>query len=302
MMPRVLLTLIAAGALLATTAGQGQTEDSDMYSSIRVNVDSVRVRVAVSDSLNRFVTGLQPEHFKVYEDKVEQTVVNFTSEASPVSIGLIFDTSYSMKPKIVKARQSAVSFLDDGTFQDEFFLVLFSDRAHLAQDITTDLRKIQNRISDSEARGSTALFDAIYIGLDKIRQCKHAKKALIVITDGEDNHSRYTFAEIKEFAREIDCQIYVLGEHGTEGYGEGIAQELSRMTGGRVFFPNSLEELDYFVELIHSELRHQYVLGYIPTNKRRDASWRKITLKLDPPPGLPKLYLHHREGYYAPRQ
>ncbi|HOB53024.1 MAG TPA: VWA domain-containing protein [Acidobacteriota bacterium] len=302
MMHRALTILAVIGVLAFWGTAQAQTADSDMYSSIRVNVDSVRVRVAVSDSLNRFVTGLQAEHFKVYEDKVEQEVVNFTSEASPVSIGLIFDTSFSMKPKINKARQSAIGFLDDGTRQDEFFLVLFSDRARLAQDITTDLRQIQGKISDSEARGSTALFDAIYIGLDKIRQCRHAKKALIVITDGEDNHSRYTFAEIKEFAREVDCQIYVLGEHGTEGYGEGIIQELSRMTGGRVFFPNSLEELDYFVELIHSELRHQYVLGYIPSNTRRDATWRKITLKLDPPPGLPKLFVHHREGYYAPRQ
>jgi len=299
-MKRFTLIVLIVGTLAGY--GAGQDPDPAEFTPIRVTVDTVRVRVGVSDALNRFVTGMKPEHFQLFEDKVEQKVVNFTQEASPVSIGLIFDTSYSMRPKIIKARQSAIEFLDNGDPQDEFFLVLFSNRARLAQDITHDIRKIRERISENDARGSTALFDAIYIGLEKIRECSHAKKALIVVTDGEDNNSRYNFSEIREFAREVDCQIYIIGEHGRERYGEGIIQDLARMTGGRVFFPNSLEELEYFVELIHSELRHQYILGYVSSNTRKDGSWRKITVKLDPPPGLPKRYLHHREGYYAPRQ
>lgn len=207
-----------------------------------------------------------------------------------------------MKPKMFRARKSAVEFLDDGVRDDEYFLVLFSDRARLAQPITNDIREIQNRISNTESRGSTALLDAIYIGLDTIRSGTNAKKALIVVTDGEDNHSRYTFNEIREFAREVDTQVYIIGEHGSLGYGEGIMQDLAKMSGGRVFFPNSLNEMEYFVELIQSELRHQYILGYISTNKRRDGTWRKIAVKLEPPPGLPRLFVHHREGYYAPKQ
>jgi Ca-activated chloride channel family protein len=296
-----ILSVAGLTVILALSAA-GQDLNPADYSSIRVDVDTVRVRVSVSDALNRFVTGLQPEHFKIYEDKVEQQLVNFTQESSPVTIGLIFDVSYSMKPKMFRARKSAVEFLDDGVRDDEYFLVLFSDRARLAQPMTNDIRQIQNKISVTEPRGSTALLDAIYIGLDTIRSGTNAKKALIVVTDGEDNHSRYTFGEVREFAREVDTQIYIIGEHGTLGYGEGIMQDLARMSGGRVFFPNSLNEMEYFVELIQSELRHQYILGYISTNKRRDGTWRKISIKLDPPAGLPRLFLHHREGYYAPRQ
>lgn len=294
----LILAIVFLFCLLPLPAQEGEVAK---YASIRVDVDTVRVRIATADALNRFVTGFKPEHFKVYEDKVEQSIVNFTQEPSPVSIGLIFDTSYSMKPKTLNARKSAVEFLQDGTSEDEFFLVLFNDRARLAQNITNDIREIQNKIGMSEPRGSTALLDAIYVGLEKIRECRHPKKALIVITDGEDNKSRYTFNELRVFAREVDCQVYVLGEHGSLGYGESIMQDLARMSGGRVFFPNSLNELEYYIELIHAELRNQYVIGYIPTNKSRDGTWRKITVKLNPPPGLPKLFLHYREGYYAPK-
>ncbi len=301
-MRRLAAILIITSLAVLVRPGAGQAVSPSDYAAIRVDVDTVRVRVSVSDSLNRFVTGLQPEHFRLYEDKVAQQLVNFTEEASPVTIGLIFDVSYSMKPKMFRARKSAVEFLDDGVRDDEYFLVLFSDRARLAQPITNDIRDIQNKIANTESRGSTALLDAIYIGLDTIRNGTNAKKALIVVTDGEDNHSRYTFNEIREFAREVDTQVYIIGEHGTLGYGEGIMQDLAKMSGGRVFFPNSLNEMEYFVELIQSELRHQYILGYISTNKRRDGTWRKITVKLEPPPGLPRLFVHHREGYYAPKQ
>lgn len=301
-MRRLAAILIIASLAVLVRPGAGQAVNPSDYAAIRVDVDTVRVRVSVSDSLNRFVTGLQPEHFRLYEDKVAQQLVNFTEEASPVTIGLIFDVSYSMKPKMFRARKSAVEFLDDGVRDDEYFLVLFSDRARLAQPITNDIRDIQNKIANTESRGSTALLDAIYIGLDTIRSGTNAKKALIVVTDGEDNHSRYTFNEIREFAREVDTQVYIIGEHGTLGYGEGIMQDLAKMSGGRVFFPNSLNEMEYFVELIQSELRHQYILGYLSTNKRRDGTWRKITVKLEPPPGLPRLFVHHREGYYAPKQ
>jgi Ca-activated chloride channel family protein len=301
-MRRAAAILLITSLAVLVRPGAGQDVNPSDYAAIRVDVDTVRVRVSVSDSLNRFVTGLQPEHFRLFEDKVGQQLVNFTEEASPVTIGLIFDVSYSMKPKMFRARKSAVEFLDDGVRDDEYFLVLFSDRARLAQPITNDIREIQNRISNTESRGSTALLDAIYIGLDTIRSGTNAKKALIVVTDGEDNHSRYTFNEIREFAREVDTQVYIIGEHGSLGYGEGIMQDLAKMSGGRVFFPNSLNEMEYFVELIQSELRHQYILGYISTNKRRDGTWRKIAVKLEPPPGLPRLFVHHREGYYAPKQ
>jgi Ca-activated chloride channel family protein len=289
--------LLMMGPVVPSLANDQDQE----YATIRVDVNSVRVRVTVSDALNRFVTGLKPEHFEIYEDKVQQTIVNFTQQPSPVSLGLVFDVSRSMKPKILKARKNAIEFLEDGDPQDEFLLVLFSDRARIAQNLTNNISEIQNKIGMTEPKGNTALLDAIYIGLDRIQKGTHAKKALIVVTDGEDNSSRYSFSEVREFAREVDCQIYIIGEHGSMGYGEGIMQQLAKMSGGRVFFPNSINELEYFVELIHAELRNQYILGYISTNTRHDGSWRKINVKLNPPPGLPNLFLHYREGYYAPK-
>lgn len=298
------MTALVMAALLAVTAAsvRGQGDEQMNVSTIRSTVNTVRIRVTASDALNRFITGFKPEHFKVYEDKVEQTIANFTQESSPVSIGLVFDSSSSMKDKTPRARKSATEFLNGGSPEDEFFLVLFSSRARLANDITHDIREIQNKIAMKEPHGSTALLDAIYIGLEKIQECTHPKKALIVITDGEDNNSRYTFAEVQEFAREVDCQVYVIGEHGRLGYGEGLMQDLAKMSGGRVFFPNSLNELDYYIDLIHAELRHQYILGYVSSNKRRDGTWRKITVKLEPPPGMPRVFLQFREGYYAPKQ
>jgi len=293
----IALFLLVFGAFVSAQESDREPE----YATIRVDVNSVRVRVTVSDALNRFVTGLKPEHFEVYEDKVQQTIVNFTQQPSPVTLGLVFDVSRSMKPKILKARKNAIEFLQNGDPQDEFLLVLFSDRARIAQNITNNIVEIQNKIGMTEPKGNTALLDAIYIGLDRIQQGSHPKKALIVVTDGEDNSSRYSFNEVREFAREVDCQIYIIGEHGSMGYGEGIMQQLAKMSGGRVFFPNSINELEYFVELIHAELRNQYILGYISTNTGHDGSWRRINVKLNPPPGLPNLFLHYREGYYAPK-
>jgi Ca-activated chloride channel family protein len=146
------------------------------------------------------------------------------------------------------------------------------------------------------------MFDAVYLGLDQANSAKNEKKALILITDGEDNSSRYSLSEVREAAKEADVQIYAVGQQGTLGYGRSLIQGIVTLTGGRAFFPNSFNELDYYIDLIHSELRSQYVVGYNPTNKNHDGKWRKIQVKLDPPPGLPKLIVHAKEGYYAPKR
>lgn len=143
------------------------------------------------------------------------------------------------------------------------------------------------------------MYDAVYLGLDQIQGATNEKKALILITDGEDNSSRYSMAEVREFAKECDTQIYAVGEQGELGYGRSLIQSIVGLTGGRAFFPNSFNELDYYIDLIHAELRHQYVLGYNPTNAAHDGKWRKIQVKLDPPAGLPKLIVRTKEGYFA---
>jgi Ca-activated chloride channel family protein len=294
---KLLLISFVAGISLGIAAAQSD----DPPPRIRVDVDMVVVRVTVTDPLNRYVIGLELDHFRLFENKVEQEIVHFSNDRSPVSVGIILDISGSMGDNILSARSSVAHFLEEGEPEDEFFLVTFNDRTAVRKDFTASDSTIQNEISVTNPKGRTALYDAIYLGLEKIKDGQNEKKALIVITDGEDNRSRYTFSEVKDFAKESDVQIYVIGEKGELGYGRGIIAEITRLTGGRPFFPNNFKQLDYFVDLIHTELRNQYVVGYTPSEKTSDGKWRKIKVRLDPPEGLPKLNVRAKEGYFAPR-
>ena len=291
-----LLALVCTGPLLF--AHQAQKQQLPIF---RVGVETVFLKVSVTDPLNRCVTGLEKEHFKVYEDKVEQSIVSFTQEPAPVSVGLILDVSGSMKDNdnIQKAKSAIVRFLENGNRDDEYALITFNERTTLVQNFTHQSSTIRNEIALKQAGGRTALFDAVYMGLDQVKAAKNEKKALILITDGEDNTSRYTISEVREFAKESDVQIYAIGEQGNLGYGRGLLENIVSLTGGRAFFPDNFNTLDYYIDLIHAELRNQYVLGYNPTNKTHDGAWRKIQVKLDPPEGLPKLIVHAKEGYYA---
>ncbi len=300
--------LQAAIALLAVflatpVVSAQETKKQPEKPLFRVGVETVFVKVSVTDPLNRYVTGLEKEHFKVFEDKVEQQVSHFTQESAPISVGIIFDVSGSMKDRnnIQSAKNAITRFLQAGNPEDEYFLVTFNQKTTLVQSFTRQSSSIQNEASWKQPGGRTALYDAVYMGLDQIRGAQHEKKALILITDGEDNSSRYTAAEVREFAKESDVQIYGIGEEGKLGYGRSEIQNIVGITGGRAFFPNNFNELDYYIDLVHAELRNQYVLGYVPTNKTHDGKWRKIRVRLDPPAGLPKLLVHAKEGYYAPK-
>jgi Ca-activated chloride channel family protein len=269
----------------------------------KVDVETVFVKVSVTDPLNRYVTGLEKEHFKVYEDNVEQTITHFSQQSAPISAGIIFDVSASMKDNnnIRKAKNAISRFLESGNPEDENFLITFNNKTNLAQDFTDQNTSLQNEAAFQKPGGTTALYDAVYMGLDKIKEGKREKKALIIITDGEDNSSRYSAGEIREFAKELDVQVYAIGEEGTLGSGRFEIQNIVNLTGGRAFFPTNFSELDYYIDLIHAELRSQYVLGYNPTNKSHDGKWRRIKVKLDAPQGLPKLIVKAKEGYNAPK-
>lgn len=299
-MGRLYLPLLLIFSTLPSLA-QNRSQTRNLPPRFTVGVDTVIVRVTVTDPLNRYVIGLERNHFQVFEDKVEQSITHFSNDKSPISVGLILDTSGSMGDNILSARTSVVRFLQQRDEQDEYFLITFNERSTLVQDFTGRSENIQNQISIANPKGKTALYDAIYLGLEKIAGARNEKKALIVITDGEDNSSRYTFSEVKEFVKESDAQIYVIGQRGDLGYGRGIISEIVKLTGGRAFFPDNFKQLDYFVDLIHTELRNQYLLGYTPSNRNFEGEWRKIRVKLDPPEGLPTLSVRAREGYFAPR-
>lgn len=296
--------LITLAACLAAFSAENKSDVNTVQrnTTFRAGVDMVVLRAAVTDPLNRYVTGLEKQHFKVFDNKVEQTISHFSNDNSTLSIGIIFDRSGSMADKIVSAKNSVVRFLELGTPQDEYFLVTFNDHVTLSQDLTFKVDDIRNQIALLQGKGRTAIYDAMYAGLQKITEAHNDKKALVLITDGEDNSSRYTFSDVKEMAKESDAQIYVVGERGDLGYGRGIISELVSLTGGRAFFPESLKQIDYYCDLIHTELRNQYVLGFIPSNATHDGRWHKLKVRLEPPEGLPKLSVRAKEGYFAPKR
>jgi Ca-activated chloride channel homolog len=277
---------------------------------IQQEVQLALVNVTVTDPYDRLVTGLEKDNFRVFEDGVEQEIRTFSSEDVPISIGVILDMSGSMSDKVGKARQAAVQFFRTANPRDEFFLVSFADRAQLTSPFTSSVAELQNRMMFTTAQGRTALFDGIYLGLSQMRHARNARHALLVISDGGDNHSRYNESDIRNFLREADCQLYAIGIYDPndmartpeERYGPTLLSELAEMTGGRAFSVSSLSDLPDIAAKIGMELRNQYVLGYKPSDEKHDGTWRKIKVKLVPPRGLPPLDVYAKTGYYAPNQ
>lgn len=276
--------------------------------AIRVNVNLVLVPMTVTDDRNRLVTGLERENFQIFDNNAPQTIKSFGTEDGPVSIGIVFDLSGSMEGKFVRAREALTQFLRTCNPQDEFFVVGFNDRPAVIVDYTSDVEDVEARMVMLRPEKRTALIDAIYLGTNKLKTAKYDRKALLVISDGGDNRSRYTDGELQRAIRESDLQIYSIGIFDRyapteeEQNGPMLLNEISEATGGRLFKVLDIDDLADIAQRISEELRDEYVIGYSPTDRRRDASWRKLKVRLVPPPGLPALTVHNREGYYAPSQ
>jgi Ca-activated chloride channel family protein len=280
----------------------------DGKNAVRVDVDLALVNVTVTDPYNRLVTGLEQENFRVFEDNVEQEITHFSAEDVPISIGVILDLSGSMANKIDKSRMAALQFFKTANPQDEFFVVSFNEHAELSSPFTTSVEDISTRMLFTAAHGRTAMLDGIYLGLSQMRGARNQKKALLLISDGGDNHSRYSEHDIRSFIREADTQIYAIGLYDAAGAratpeevaGPATLGELTDESGGRTFGVSNLSDLPDIAIKIGMELRNQYVLGYRPSNRARDGKWRKIKVKLRPPKGLPPLNVYAKSGYYSP--
>jgi Ca-activated chloride channel homolog len=277
--------------------------------SVHIDVNLALVNVSVTDPYNRLVTGLEPDNFRVFENNVEQEIQYFSSEDVPISIGVIFDLSGSMVNKIGKAKEAALQFFKTANPQDEFFLVSFNERAEVMSTFTTSVEDLQSSLLSSSPKGRTALLDGIYLGLSEMRTARNAKRALLIISDGGDNHSRYNESDIKRLVREADTQLYSVGIFDPLVYrgrtpeelnGPTLLSEVTELTGGRAFEVENVNELPDIATKIGAELRNQYILGYRPSNKSHDSRWRKIKIKLRPPKGLPPLSVYAKTGYYAP--
>ncbi len=275
---------------------------------LRANADLVLVPVTITDPMNRLVTGLEKENFQLFEGSAGQEIKTFSSEDAPVSLGVIFDSSGSMSSKMDRAKDAVVEFFKTANPQDEFFMITFSDEPEVVSDFTSSVDEIQGKLVFTVPRRRTALLDAIYMGVTKMRQAKYAKKALLIISDGGDNHSRYTESEIKAQVKEADVMVYAIGIYDRyfqtqeERLGPELLGQIAELSGGRAFTVENPNDLADVATKIGVELRNQYVLGYRPLNGSRDGKWRKIKVKLLPPKGLPPLKVYARTGYYAPEE
>lgn len=288
-----------------------EADNQRLAPNLRIDTNLVLIPVTVTTPLNQFVTGMEKDNFRLFEDKVEQDIAYFASFDAPLSVGLVFDASGSMGNKLNKSRQAAAEFFKTANPEDEFFLVQFNDRPQLVMPFTRATEEIQNRLTFTQAKGRTALLDGIYMALQELRKSRNPRRALLVISDGGDNSSRYTESEVRNLLREADAQLYAMGvfepigsrsRTAEELAGPGLLSELASMTGGRHFPVENLNDLPDIAAKIGIELRNQYVLGYTSKNQTRDGKYRRVTVKLNQPRGLPPLKALYRQGYYAPSQ
>lgn len=283
------------------------TSDEGIENPITVKTDLVTLTLTVQDLYGRYVSGLDKKAFSILDNNEEQEITFFSDSDAPISVGILFDVSGSMnKEKIAKSRRALEKFINTSHPSDEYFLIAFNNRAQLLLDRTRDGDAVLQKLTLVEPKNNTALYDACYLGVERVTRGSRQKKALLIISDGQDNNSRYNFGEVRRLMKESDVTIYAVGildgkDSGTmEGMqGQAFLDELASVTGGKAFYPNTDVELDEIFERIALELRHQYTIGYTPKDFAPDGKWHKVKTKVKPPRGLPRLTVRSREGYYA---
>lgn len=293
-------------AVQAQVTTPAPTPPNEKDSPLILNTDLVTMNITVTDLYGRFISGLKKNAFTVLDENQQQEIEFFSDEDAPVSVGILFDVSGSMSgEKIQKARQALSKFIGTSHPMDEYFLIAFNKRAQLLLDRTRNGEAVLDKLQYIQPKDNTALYDAVYLGVDKVTRGAHQKRAIIIISDGQDNNSRYTFNDVRKQLKESDVSVYAIGILGGGGggrediTGQAYLEELTSVTGGRAFFPQTNVELDEIFERIALELRHQYSIGYRPADFKNDGKWRKLKVKVKPPRGLPRLFVRTKEGYYA---
>jgi Ca-activated chloride channel family protein len=286
---------------------QKKPGEVDDKGPVITNTDLITFTVTVTDIYGRFVSGLDKKAFSIFEDKQQQEILFFSDDDAPVSVGVLFDVSGSMSgTKVKRAREALAHFVQTSHDRDEYFLIAFNSRVQLLMDRTRDGNAVLDKLAFVQTRSNTALYDACYLGVERVQRGVHPKRALLLISDGQDNNSRYTFNELRRELKESDVVLYAIGildgsdvgsSLGMEG--QGILDELAGVSGGKAFYPRSAAEMDDIFEQIALELRHQYSIGYRPPNFVSDAKWHHIKVKVAPPRGLPRLFVRTKEGYFA---
>ena len=292
---------------------QPQTRETknapNMRADIRVDGTLVLIPVTVTDTFNRLVTDLVKEDFQLFEQNKEQKILSFSSDDTPVSIGLVFDCSGSMENKLAKSRAAVAALLQTASPEDEFFLVEFNDRVRLAQPFTMQAREIESHLESAKAKGATSLLDAVWLALREMKEARNPRKALVIVSDGGDNNSRYTESEIENLVKEADVQVFAIGIFGyrdphfpapEEEAGPGLLSRIAAQTGGRQYSVAKLDDLPDLAEKIGVAFRHGYILGYTPQDLPHNGKYRRVDVKLKRSGRSQKLRTSWRHGYFAP--
>jgi len=312
MIPLLLFGFLTLLLLSPVTFGQNTEPtpppvEDESKEPVRVKTDLVTLTLTVTDLYGRYVSGLPKTAFTVLDGGQEQDITFFSDSDAPVSLGILFDVSGSMSgEKIGKARKALERFITTSHPSDEYFLIAFNSRAQLLLDRTRDGEAVLRKLTLVEPKRNTALYDAMYLGIDRVTRGAHQKKALLIISDGQDNASRYNFNEVRKMIKESDVVAYAVGimdaadaRNGLGMQGQALLDELTSVTGGRAFYPGTDVEMDEIFERIAIELRHQYSVGYTPKGFQPDGTWRKVKVKVKPQRGLSRLTVRSRDGYYA---
>lgn len=303
----LILTFVFAFAQVNAQNPQPTPPIDEDDKPIPVKTDLVTLTLTVTDLYGRYVSGLTRESFTIFDNNREQEITFFSDSDAPVSVGILFDVSGSMDgEKIGRARTALKRFINTSHPSDEYFLIAFNSRAQLLLDRTRDGDAVLQKLTLVQPRQNTALYDAVYLGLERVTRGTHQKRALLIISDGQDNASRYNFGEVRRLMKESDVVTYAVGiiDRGDIGssigmQGQAFLDELTAVTGGKSFYPTTNIEMDEIFERIALELRHQYSIGYTPADFQPDGKWRKVKVRVKPPRGLPRLTVRSREGYYA---
>jgi Ca-activated chloride channel family protein len=299
------LILVAVATLSSAQSFEDQTYN------FSVNVELVQLPVSVLDKHGLPVPGLKPEHFAVYEDKVLQNISLFKQEDVPLSVGLVVDRSSSMFDKLNSLHTAAMTFVHESNTEDETSIISFGNDVNLDQDFTANTKRLSYSLDRIVPNGNTSLYDAVSLAAKHLSANGfHDKKVLLVISDGEDNHSKYKLKEVLESIRESKIMIYSIGLLGPDSgdysmmfddTGKRALKQLAEVTGGAAYFPKGTREVEQVCTRIARDLRNQYTIGYRPTNEKLDGSWRKTIVRVTPPKSAPKVQVRTKQGYYAPK-
>lgn len=267
---------------------------------IVLNTRLVNLTVSVNDKLGRFVAGLSKEDFEIFDDNIKQDIAFFSDDDAPISLGIVYDVSGSMGDFSSRSLSMLRYFFDNSHKEDEFYAYSFNNRVQMVQDFTSLPEALLNRVTFIKAEGSTALFDATYAAVEKVREGRHHKKVILIFSDGEENSSRYSGRELQNLLRENDVQIYAIGMSEISS-GAGTLKFIAEPTGGQALFPFDYASAEVVYTRLALMLRRQYVIGFYPSNVTSGTTWHKLHVRIKAPKQLGKLKLSYKNGYWMTR-